>query len=162
MNQYIVQYRAALRGVADFGGSLNESSIRGCFVALVNNFAQKRNLQLVPELEYKTASGGTVRPDGTLKDRFRLSYGYYEAKDPKDDLNKEIEEKRRKGYPFSNIIFEDSQTAVLFQNNAEVMRINMQNDAELEKILNRYLDFEREEIFNFKKALEKFAEELPL
>jgi hypothetical protein len=38
----------------------------------------------------------------------------------------------------------------------------MQNDAELEKILNQYLDFEREEIFNFKKALEKFAEELPL
>ncbi|MDR0568565.1 MAG: hypothetical protein LBG87_05100, partial [Spirochaetaceae bacterium] len=62
MNQYIEQYRAALESAIACGGSLNESSIRGCFVALVNNFAQKRNLQLVPELEYKTASGGTVRP----------------------------------------------------------------------------------------------------
>ncbi|MDR0568231.1 MAG: N-6 DNA methylase [Spirochaetaceae bacterium] len=160
MNLYIEQYRAALRRVIDFGGSLNESSIRGCFINLVNWFAQKRNLQLVQELEYKTATG-TVRPDGTLKDRFRFPCGYYEAKDPKDDLDKEIEEKQRKGYPFSNIIFENSQTAVLFQNNIKVLRIDMQNDADLEKILNRYLDFEPEEIVNFKNALAKFAEELP-
>ncbi|MDR0567685.1 MAG: hypothetical protein LBG87_00565, partial [Spirochaetaceae bacterium] len=132
MNLYIEQYRAALRGVEDFGGSLNEGAIRGCFIKLVNDFAQKRNLQLVAELEYKTASGGTVRPDGTLKDRFRIDYGFYEAKDPKDDLDKEIPEKRRKGYPFSNIIFENSKTAILFQNNAEVMRVDMQNDADLE------------------------------
>jgi predicted helicase len=161
MNPHITQYRAALQKNLDYGGSLNESSIRDCFISLVNNFAQKRNLQLVPELEYKTGAGAAVRPDGTLKDRFRLTRGYYEAKDTKDDLDKEIAEKRRKGYPFSNIIFEDSQVAVLFQDDIEVMRVDMKNDRELEAILNRYLDFEREEIFNFKKALAKFAGELP-
>jgi hypothetical protein len=45
----------------------------------------------------------------------RLDWGYWESKDQYDKLDEEIEKKLNKGYPDSNILFEDSQTAVLIQ-----------------------------------------------
>ena len=63
-----------------------------------------------------------VIPDGTILHEIRVPFGYWEAKDTDDDLDAEIEKKRRKGYPHDNIIFEDSRTAVLIQDGGEVMR----------------------------------------
>ena len=147
--------------MVDFGGSLNETTIRRCFISLVNDFADEKNLKLVEELEYRTSQGTTVYPDGTLKDRFRLSCGYYEAKDPKDNLDKEIEDKIRKHYPLINTIFENSLIAVLYQNNLETMRIDMSCDQQLLEIVNRFLDFERQEIYQFHAAIEQFKIDLP-
>ena len=45
-----------------------------------------------------------------------MARGYWEAKDSHDDLDAEIRVKFNRGYPRDNIIFEDSQTAVLVQN----------------------------------------------
>ncbi|GAB6392811.1 MAG: adenine specific DNA methyltransferase/N-6 DNA methylase [Treponematales bacterium] len=161
MDTPIQQYRAKLRGVIDYGGSLNETSIRSPFIDLVNAFAEGRGLLLVPELEYRTAAGTAVYPDGTLKDRFRLSYGYYEAKDPKDDLDREIEDKTRKNYPLINTIFENSRVAVLYQNQREAMRIDMADDAALKALITAFVDFEREEIYEFHAALAQFKTDLP-
>ncbi|MDR1787834.1 MAG: N-6 DNA methylase [Treponema sp.] len=157
----IQQYREKLRGIIDYGGSLNETSIRAPFIDLVNAFAGGRGLLLVPELEYTTSEGAAVYPDATLKDRFRLSYGYYEAKDPKDDLDREIEDKTRKGYPFINTIFENSRTAVLYQNQREVLRIDMADDAALKTLITAFVDFRREEIDEFHAALTQFKIDLP-
>jgi hypothetical protein len=161
MLQSIHKYRNALKKIIDFGGSLNETTIRRCFIGLVNDFAEDKNLTLVEELEYRTPQGSTIYPDGTLKDRFRLSYGYYEAKDPKDNLDREIEDKTRKYYPLINTIFENSITAVLYQNNLEAMRIDMSDDRQLEQLLNSFINFERQEIFQFHKAIEQFMTDLP-
>ncbi|MGQ0750723.1 MAG: hypothetical protein ACT4PS_09340 [Betaproteobacteria bacterium] len=43
----------------------------------------------------------------------RVPFGYWKAKDTKDDLDEEIQKRLRRGYPQDNIIFEDSQQAVL-------------------------------------------------
>lgn len=51
-----------------------------------------------------------------------MPFGYWEAKDEKDDLDAEIATKLRRGYPQDNIIFEDSTEAVLMQAKTEVMR----------------------------------------
>ena len=40
--------------------------------------------------------------------QLRVPFGYWEAKDEKDDLDAEIDYKLRRGYPQDNIIFEDS------------------------------------------------------
>jgi len=157
----IQQYRAKLRTVIDYGRSLNETSIRAPFIDLVNAFAAGRGLLLVPELECHTSAGTVVYPDGTLKDSFRLSYGYYEAKDPKDDLDKEIENKTQKHYPLINTIFENSRAAVLYQNQREVMRIDMADDKALKNLITAFVDFQREEVYEFRAALEKFKEDLP-
>ena len=59
-------------------------------------------------------------PDGTLRDEYNLHHGYWEAKDTGDKLDAEIRKKIAQGYPLSNMIFEDTRTAVLYQNGKEV------------------------------------------
>ncbi|MDB4075702.1 N-6 DNA methylase [Crocinitomicaceae bacterium] len=161
MSTYIDRYRNKINEIVEFGGSLNETSIRRSFIDLVNDFAKDKNLMLIEELYFKTPKGNTVYPDGTLKDRFRLSLGYYEAKDSKDDLEAEIEDKKKKNYPLSNTIFENSIDAVLFQNNKRAMSIKMKDDKALLKMLKSFVNFEREEIKEFHQAIEEFKNEIP-
>ena len=161
MSIYIDRYRNKLKEIVEYGGSLNETSIRRSFIDLVNDFAKDKNLLLVEELSFVTTKGNTVYPDGTLRDRFRLTLGYYEAKDPKDKLEEEIEDKKSKNYPFTNAIFENSIEAVLFQNNKRVMSINMKDDRLLLKMLEAFVNFERDEIKEFHRAIIEFKSEIP-
>ncbi len=85
-----------------------------------------------------------------------MPLGYWEAKDTNDDLDTEIEKKLRKGYPQDNIIFENSQTAVLIQNRDEVLRCSMQDVDALERLLDRFFAYERPEIEEFRKAVAQF------
>ena len=64
-----------------------------------------------------------------------MARGYWEAKDSHDDLDAEIKVKFNLGYPRDNIIFEDSQTAVLVQNGNEAMRVDMSRDGELHRLI---------------------------
>lgn len=161
MNPYINKYRNELNNIISYGGSLNETTIRRCFISLVNDIANEKNLILVEELDYKTPQGNTVYPDGTLKDKFRLTCGFYEAKDPKDDLEKEIKDKISKNYPLFNTIFENSKIAVLYQNGLEILRIDMSIDIDLIKLLYAFINFERQEVDQFHKAVEQFKIDLP-
>lgn len=69
--------------------------------------------------------------DGALLHELRLPFGYWEAKDEKDDLDAEIEYKFKRGYPQDNIIFEDTRQAVLIQHRNEVMRCEVSDVAQL-------------------------------
>ena len=119
---HIESYRKELEDIIKFGGSDNESSIRKAFQDCLSEYCSnhRENLRLIPEL---AAQGGV--PDGTVKDSLRMARGYWEAKDTHDDLDAEIQAKFNRGYPRDNIVFEDSQTAVLFQNREEAMRVDM-------------------------------------
>lgn len=161
MSIYIDRYRNKLKEIVEYGGSLNETSIRRSFIDLVNDFAKDKNLLLVEELSFVTTKGNTVYPDGTLRDRFRFTLGYYEAKDPKDNLEEEIEDKKSKNYPFTNAIFENSIEAALFQNNKRVMSISMKDDRLLLKMLEAFVNFERDEIKEFHRAIIEFKSEIP-
>ncbi len=105
--------------------------------------------------------GKPVTPDGIVKNVLRLDYGYWESKDESDDLDEEINKKLKKGYPTSNILFEDSSNAVLIQQNAEVMRVNMRDAAELDKILTAFITFEHPEVKSFNEAIEHFKQDIP-
>ena len=85
-----------------------------------------------------------------------------EAKDEKDDLDAEIELKKRRGYPQDNIIFEDSNRAVLVQEKEEVYRCPVDDVKGLEKLLDLFFDYERAEITEFRKAVEQFKTDLPM
>ena len=74
----------------------------------------------MPEVTIKAPKAKNVTPDGTLKDMLRQDWGYRESKDKSDDLDEEIKKKFAKGYPKDNVLFEDSQKVVLFQNGIEV------------------------------------------
>ena len=75
----------------------------------------------IPEHEFITTAKVRNYLDGALMHDLRVPFGYWEAKDENDDLDAEIEKKFRRGYPNTNIIFEDSTQAVLFQNGVEVI-----------------------------------------
>ena len=85
-----------------------------------------------------------------------MARGYWEAKDTHDDLDTEIQRKFNRGYPRDNILFEDSETAVLFQNREEAMRVDMTNAAELNRIILRFLNYELPQIEEFRAAQEQF------
>ena len=155
---HIDQYRAHLQELKDFGGSDNELSIRPAFQNCLDAYCRehREKLGLVPEL-----SAGGVVPDGTVKDSLRMARGYWEAKDTHDDLDAEIQKKFNSGYPRNNIIFEDSETAVLFQNGNEAMRVDMGRPGELHHLIRRFLDYELPEIEEFRQARQQFKADLP-
>ena len=156
---HIARYRAELDRLFQFGGSANEQSIRRAFENCLADYCaeHKEKLALVPEL--RTPSG--VIPDGTVKDSLRMARGYWEAKDSQDNLDAEIQRKFNRGYPRDNIIFEDSQTAVLIQNQDVAMRVNMSRPGELHRLIKRFLDYELPEIEEFRHAQRQFKADLP-
>lgn len=111
----VSQYQAEVQKIIQYGGSRKETSIRNAFERLLNAYCKPRSYLLIPELDFKTKFNTTVFPDGTVKDAIRLEHGWWESKDEYDNLDKEIEIKFTKGYPEENILFEDSNTAVLIR-----------------------------------------------
>src|SRR3974390_1897714 len=92
----------------------HELGLKGPFQNLLDKAAKKRGWTLIPELA--THSGGKrIVPDGTVRDEYSLQRGGVKSKDTSDNLSAKIAKKLKAGYPTRNIIFEDTQTAVLYQ-----------------------------------------------
>ena len=157
----ITNYYNELEKIVRFGGSKKETAIRNAFYYLLNDYAKQKDLMLVAEISTKNKQGKIITPDGTLKDYIRNDWGYWESKDESDDINEEIIKKFGKGYPSDNILFEDSQTAVLYQHGDEVLRVNMREEEQLNRILHRFINYERPEVHDFREAIEKFKEDIP-
>ncbi len=156
---HIEQYRAQLQRLIELGGSDNESSIRRAFANCLDAYCRDHREKLALVDELGAALGN--RPDGTVKDTLRMNRGYWEAKDTHDDLDTEIQRKFNRGYPRDNIIFEDSQTAVLIQNREEAMRVDMTRPDELHRLIRAFLDYELPEIEEFRQAQQQFKADLP-
>ena len=155
----IERYYASLAELIEVGGSDNELNIRPAFQNCLAAYcaAHRDRMVLVPELR---APSGII-PDGTVLDSLRMTRGLWEAKDSHDNLDAEIQSKFERGYPRSNIIFEDSRVAVLFQNGGEAMRVDMTDPAGLHRLIGRFLDYELPEIGEFRQARQQFAADLP-
>ena len=163
---HIERYHADLQRFVDFGGSDNEQSIRRAFAVCLDSYCRdhREKLALVDELDAGARSrvaGTGIRPDGTVKDSLRMARGYWEAKDTHDDLDAEIQAKFNRGYPSGNILFEDSQTAVLYQNGAVAMRVDMSRPRELHRLITIFLSYELPEIGEFRQARQQFKTDLP-
>ena len=155
---HIDRYQEHLNELREFGG-YSEQHLRFAFQNCLDAYCRdhRERLLLVPELAIPSG----VRPDGTVKDSLRMARGYWEAKDSDDDLDTEIQKKFDKGYPRDNIVFEDTVTAVLVQNGAEAMRVDMRRPDGLHQLIRHFLDYELPEIEEFRKARQQFKEDLP-
>ena len=72
--------------------------------------------------------------------RFDLRRGFWEAKGPKSDLDKEITSKIAAGYPLTNTIFENTKRAVLYQNKKRVpSEFDLQNPSEVSDLTHTIL-----------------------
>ncbi len=157
----IQQYLNQLQDLRKVSGTHRESVVREAFKDLLKGWARQHDLVFVPEYEITTPAKDRRYVDGALLHALRMPFGYWEAKDEKDDLDAEIEFKLRRGYPQDNIIFEDSTQAVLIQSKREIMRCPVDDVAQLEKLLTLFFGYERAEVSQFRKAVEQFKTDLP-
>src|SRR5712691_327067 len=138
----------------------HELGLKGPFQNLLDKAAKKRGWTLVAELS--THSGGKrVVPDGTVRDEFRLARGWWEAKDTSDNLAAEIQKKLRAGYPTRNTIFEDTQTAVLYQDRGEAGEYVLREPVEVADLLNRFFSHEESDEREFHRAMDEFKSRIP-
>lgn len=157
----IKQYRDEVEKIIHYGGTKKETAIRTAFYTLLNEYAKAKGLMLITEVSIMGTKGRKVTPDGVLKDTLRQDWGYWESKDEADVLADEIKKKFDKGYPKDNILFEDSQTAILIQNGVEVLRASIEDTEDFDHLLTAFVTFERPEVKNFRKAIELFKEDIP-
>jgi predicted helicase len=142
-------------------GVLNEMSVRSPFESLLQETTRLKDWTFIAELSGKSG-GAIIRPDGTLRDRNSLPRGYWEAKDTQDDLDTEIKKKVARGYPLSNIIFEDTQTGVLFQGKQKINGpYTLGNPKELAALLNQFFSYTEPDIEGFEEAVDEFKERVP-
>ena len=140
---------------------LNEMSVRSPFEFLLADTAKLQGWTFIAELTGKSG-GALIRPDGTLRDRNSLPRGYWEAKDTQDDLDTEIRRKIARGYPLSNIIFEDTETGVLFQGKQEINgAYSLGNPKVLAALLNQFFSYTEPDIEGFEEAVDEFKERVP-
>ena len=159
--QLINEYRAELDRLKAVSGSRRESVLREPFKDLLKRWSKSQDLQFVAEHGITTPKGNRIYVDGALLHPLGVPFGHWEAKDENDDLQKEISDKFRKGYPKDNIVFSDDVTAVLWQNGHEAARASMEDAETLLPLLTRFFAHERAEIAEFNKAVKQFAVDLP-
>lgn len=97
--QLINEYRAELDRLRAVSGSRRESVLREAFKDLLKRWGKTHDLQFIAEHDIVTKAMNRIYVDGALLHSLRVPFGYWEAKDESDDLEKEIEAKFRKGYP---------------------------------------------------------------
>jgi predicted helicase len=155
----IEKYYADLRDLAH-QSVMYEMGTRPAFFALLFAAGKENGWTLIAEQE-KKVNGKAIRPDGTFKDHMNLVRGYWEAKDTSDNLDAEIEKKRRAGYLLNNIIFEDTATAVLYQNEQRILTADMKDPAKLGELVTEFFRHIEPEIEEFEHAIDEFKERVP-
>lgn len=157
----IQEYLNQLSDLRRISGTDRESVVREAFKDLLKILAKRHDLLFVAEYEITTPAKERRYVDGALLHSLRVPFGYWEAKDEKDDIDAEIVHKRRRGYPTDNIIFEDSTRAVLIQNGEEVMRSTVEDVAGLERLLRLFFEYQPGEITEFRRAVDQFRFDIP-
>ena len=109
----VQNYYEALRQFKTIDVS-HEGAVRSAFQTLLENCGRQFDWKLVPEW-IKKAGARSIRVDGALVDEYRITHGYWEAKDTADDLAKEVKKKIAAGYPQDNITFPAVERSLLWQ-----------------------------------------------
>lgn len=142
-----------LRGV----GGVNEQHLRPAFQTLLTFAGRKVGWTLVPE---QALPSGRV-PDGTLRDGFLLPRGYWEAKDTADELEAEIKLKIKNGYPLTNIIFEDTRRAILYQDGQPKLETDLTQPQQVFDLLHLFTTHAEPDIEGFEQAVAEFKARIP-
>jgi predicted helicase len=138
----------------------NEAQVSDAFAKLLTDCGRKLHLTFIPQFPIQRAKNRVV-VDGALLDTFHLAHGYWEAKDEKDDLDREIKVKLDKGYPRDNIIFQAPERAVLYQAGSRIADENISKPDYLTQIVNQFFDYKAPHIEEWEQAVSEFSERIP-
>ncbi len=140
----------------------HEGAVRRAFADLLAKCGRKSKPQLTLITEYLIErKRSSIRVDGALVDLYHLPHGYWEAKDEKDDLIREVERKLAKGYPRDNIIFQAPERAILYQGGARVIDENITRPEALVDVVNQFFDYKAPHIQEWEAAVSDFSERIP-
>ena len=156
----IKTYYAELDKVTHLGAQ-HEGAVRVPFQTLLQHYCAQRNLTLICEKTRTTNEGKLIRIDGEIVTDFGLVFGHYEAKDLLDDLPAETQQKLTTGYPAKNIIFQTPHRAILYQNGALVLDLDITEPRNLIQLLETFFAYTEENLAEWDAAVDTFQETIP-
>ena len=139
----------------------HEGAVSSPFAQLLATCAKKASVTLEPQHAMRSPKGNRIVIDGAIIDEYRLPIAYWEAKDMDDDLPKAIQEKRDKGYPFDNILFQNPERAILYQNEEVALDTDITDPENLVEVLQRLFSYLRITFSDWYDAVDKFSERIP-
>ena len=150
-------YYAALDQFAKLGVT-HETAVRAAFQGLLENCARQCKWTLVPEYGVSTGRGKRIVVDGALVDDYRLTHGYWEAKDIHDDLPAEVDRKFKAGYPTDNILFQTPERAMLWQNGRLILDSDLTDARKLIETLQMFFGYRPQEYVAWEEAVAQFKD----
>ncbi len=156
----VLAYYDALQQFSDLGVT-HETAVRSAFQSLLETCARQRSWTLVPEWEITRPKQHSVRADGALMDSYRIVYGYWEAKDSEDDLEKEVAKKFKAGYPQDNILFQSPDRAILYQDGTKILDADITAPEKLLQILDAFFSYTQPAFEEWEKAASEFSQRVP-
>lgn len=139
----------------------HEGAVSNPFAILLDVCAKRVKATFVPQYPMRTKKGKRIVIDGAIIDEYRLPMAYWEAKDIDDDLPKAIQEKRDKGYPFDNILFQTPERAILFQDEQEVLNTDITDPKNLVEALKLLFSYSDTTFSDWYDAVDKFSDRIP-
>ncbi len=139
-------------------GARHEGAVRTAFRDLLASGGRQMGWTLVPEW---SPQDKRIRIDGALLDDFRLTHGFWEAKDSDDDLDREIQLKLGKGYPTKNTLFQAPERAVLFQDGSVLMDADLRDPERLVEVLRFFFQYEEPAHEEWTQAVADFKGRVP-
>ena len=142
-------------------GIRHEGAVSSPFDTLLQTCAKQVNATLVPQYPLRTTAGNRIVIDGVVIDEFGLPFAYWEAKDIDDDLLKAIQDKQDAGYPLDNILFQNPQRVILYQNGQVTLDVDSTAPANLISALQYLFSYTPPALDNWQTAVADFREHVP-
>ena len=139
----------------------HEGAVSNPFAFLLNACAKQVDATLVPQYPMRTPAGNRIVLDGVILDTYRIPFAYWEAKDMDDDLHRAVQEKRNAGYPFDNILFQNPQRGILYQNGEQVFDVDITDPTRLIAALRHLFAAPPAALENWHTAVAEFKEMVP-
>ena len=139
----------------------HEGAVSNPFAFLLATCAKRAGVTLEPQHTMHSPKGNRIVIDGAIRDEYGFSIAYWEAKDKDDDLPKAVQEKRNNGYPFDNILFQNPDRAILYQNGVEVLDADITEPVNLVETLQRLFTYSNTTFKDWYDAVDKFSERIP-
>ena len=156
----IKNYYAELKQFTKLGAQ-HEGAVRVAFQTLLQYYCGQRNLTLICEKTRTTPNGNHIRIDGEIVTDFGLIFGHWEAKDLLDDLPAEAQGKFATGYPAKNIIFQTPHRAILYQNGALALDVDITEPRDLIQLLETFFAYTEENLAEWDAAVNTFQDTIP-
>ncbi len=146
-------------------GQLNishETAVRQAFASLLDTCARQFKWKLVQEFRLPAPKNKSVIVDGVVLDSFTLKHGFWEAKDLKDSLEKEIKRKLEQGYPRNNIIFQSPEKAILYQKGVrQGLNEDITDPDNLVDLLKEFFKYREPQHEEWEAAVAEFSSRIP-